>query len=201
MKKFISKYYKGIFLALAIILLVIVLIITFNAKSPAKMIQNLDGSEDQAEVLDEASEIEDEGENVILLDNEEVYSFQMTDSNNILLTFERDGDDWVYTDDPSIDINEERIEKLLNYITDVRFVDIIANENEDENGDEYGLNQDSPVYIIKDANGYSTFISLGKIDEETGQIYFALNYDFSTIYVNSGKLAGVNKYAIEDLIQ
>ncbi|WP_157752336.1 DUF4340 domain-containing protein [Pseudobutyrivibrio ruminis] len=199
MKKFISKYYKGIFLALAIILLVIVLIITFNAKSPAKMIQNLDGSEDQAEVLDEASEIEDEGENVILLDNEEVYSFQMTDSNNILLTFERDGDDWVYTDDPSIDINEERIEKLLNYITDVRFVDTISTD--DENGDKYGLNQDSPVYIIKDANGYSTFISLGKIDEETGQIYFALNYDFSTIYVNSGKLAGVNKYAIEDLIQ
>lgn len=199
MKKFISKYYKGIFLALAIILLVIVLIITFNAKSPAKMIQNLDGSEDQAEVLDEASEIEDEGENVILLDNEEVYSFQMTDSNNILLTFERDGDDWVYTDDPSIDINEERIEKLLNYITDVRFVDTISTD--DENGDKYGLNQDSPVYIIKDANGYSTFISLGKIDDETGQIYFALNYDFSTIYVNSGKLAGVNKYAIEDLIQ
>lgn len=199
MKKFISKYYKGIFLALAIILLVIVLIITFNAKSPAKMIQNLDGSEDQAEVLDEASEIEDEGENVILLDNEEVYSFQMTDSNNILLTFERDGDDWVYTDDPSIDINEERIEKLLNYITDVRFVDTISTD--DENGDKYGLNQDSPVYIIKDANGYSTFILLGKIDEETGQIYFALNYDFSTIYVNSGKLAGVNKYAIEDLIQ
>lgn len=199
MKKFISKYYKGIFLALAIILLVIVLIITFNAKSPAKMIQNLDGSEDQAEVLDEASEIEDEGENVILLDSEEVYSFQMTDSNNILLTFERDGDDWVYTDDPSIDINEERIEKLLNYITDVRFVDTISTD--DENGDKYGLNQDSPVYIIKDANGYSTFISLGKTDEETGQIYFALNYDFSTIYVNSGKLAGVNKYAIEDLIQ
>ena len=199
MKKFISKYYKGIFLALAIILLVVVLIITFNAKSPAKMIQNLDGSVDQAEVLDEASEIEDEGENVILLDNEEVYSFQMTDSNNILLTFERDGDDWVYTDDPSIDINEERIEKLLNYITDVRFVDTISTD--DENGDKYGLNQDSPVYIIKDANGYSTFISLGKIDEETGQIYFALNYDFSTIYVNSGKLAGVNKYAIEDLIQ
>ena len=199
MKKFISKYYKGIFLALAIILLVIVLIITFNAKSPAKMIQNLDGSEDQAEVLDEASEIEDEGENVILLDNEEVYSFQMTDSNNILLTFERDGDDWVYTDDPSIDINEERIEKLLNYITDVRFVDTISTD--DENGDKYGLNQDSPVYIIKDANGYSTFILLGKIDEETGQIYFALNYDFSTVYVNSGKLAGVNKYAIEDLIQ
>ena len=134
-----------------------------------------------------------------MLDNEEVYSFQMTDSNNILLTFERDGDDWVYTDDPSIDINEERIEKLLNYITDVRFVDTISTD--DENGDKYGLNQDSPVYIIKDANGYSTFISLGKIDEETGQIYFALNYDFSTIYVNSGKLAGVNKYAIEDLIQ
>lgn len=201
MKKFISKNYKGIFLALAIVLLIVVLIITFNSKNPAKMIQNLDGSEDQAEVLDEASEIEDEGDNVILLDNEEVYSFQMTDSNNILLTFERDGDDWVYTDDPSIDINEDRIEKLLNYITDVRFVDIIANEDEDGNGDEYGLNQDSPVYIIKDANGYSTFISLGSTDEETGQIYFALNYDFSTVYVNSGKLAGVNKYAIEDLIQ
>ncbi len=199
MKKFISKYYKGIFLALAIILLVVVLIITFNAKSPAKMIQNLDGSEDQAEVLDEASEIEDEGENVILLDNEEVYSFQMTDSNNIVLTFERDGKDWVYTDDTSIDINEERIEKLLNYITDVRFVDTISTD--DENGDKYGLNQDSPVYSITDANGYTTFVSLGETDKQTGQVYYALNYDFSTIYVNSGKLAGVSKYAIEDLIQ
>ncbi|SOB90734.1 DUF4340 domain-containing protein [Pseudobutyrivibrio ruminis] len=201
MKKFISKNYKGIFLALAIVLLIVVLIITLYSKNPVKMIQNLDNSEDTAEVLDEASEIEDEGENVILLDNEEVYSFQITDSNNIMLTFERDGDDWVYPDDSTIDINEERIEKLLNYITDVRFVDVIVNDSEDGDGDEYGLNQDSPVYTIKDANGYSTFISIGKTDDKTGQVYFALNYDFSTVYVNSGKLAGVNKYAIEDLIQ
>ena len=201
MKNFLLKHYKALFLGVAIILLVVVLFITFMDKNPAKMIQNLDGSDEQAEVLDEAAEIEDEGDNVILLDNDEVYSFQMTDSNNILLTFERDGKDWVYTDDTSIDINEERIEKLLNYITDVRFVDVITNEDEDGNGDAYGLDQDSPVYIIKDANGYSTFISLGSVDEKTGQIYFALNYDFSTVYVNSGKLGGVNKYAIEDLIQ
>lgn len=201
MKNFLLKYYKALFLAVAVILLLVVLFITFRDKSPAKMIQNLDGSEDQVEVLDEASEIEDEGENVILVDKNEVYSFQMIDSNNIILDFEKQDDQWVYSDDSSLDIDEERIDKILNYLTDVRFVDIITVKDDKEAGDKYGLNQDSSVYVIKDAGGYSIVISIGKTDEKTGQIYFALNYDFSTVYVNSGKLAGVNKYAIEDLIQ
>ena len=200
MKNFILKYYKAGIIILALILLIVILLITFINKSPVNMIIEYDANEENVEILDEASEIEDEGESVIFISKDEVYSFEMTDSNNIILNFELQDDQWVYADDTSIAIDQDRIDKVLNYITDVRFTDVISNEEDDEGAASYGLTQDSPVYILKDANGYSTFISLGNVDEKTGEVYFALNYDFATIYLNSGKLKGVSMYSIEDLV-
>ena len=200
MKAFILKYYKLLILLIAIGLLAVFLLITFNHKSPAKMIKDSQSSHESAKILDEASEIEDEGEYVIKMDKNEVYSFQMTDNKDIILNFERKADKWIYSDDTSIELNQERVDKILNYLTDVRFLNVIA-LGDDKDSDSYGLNQDSPVYVIKDANDYSTYISLGSVDEKTGQVYFALNYDFSNIYVNSGKLAGLHYYSINDLVQ
>lgn len=200
MKAFILKYYKLLILLIAIGLLAVFLLITFNHKSPAKMIKDAQSSHESAKILDEASEIEDEGEYVIKMDKNEVYSFQLTDNKDIILNFERKADKWIYSDDTSIELNQERVDKILNYLTDVRFLNVIA-LGDDKDSDSYGLSQDSPVYVIKDANDYSTYISLGAVDEKTGQVYFALNYDFSNIYVNSGKLAGLHYYSITDLVQ
>lgn len=200
MKAFILKYYKLLILLIAIGLLAVFLLITFNHKSPAKMIKDAQSSHESAKILDEASEIEDEGEYVIKMDKNEVYSFQLTDNKDIILNFERKADKWIYSNDTSIELNQERVDKILNYLTDVRFLNVIA-LGDDKDSDSYGLSQDSPVYVIKDANDYSTYISLGAVDEKTGQVYFALNYDFSNIYVNSGKLAGLHYYSITDLVQ
>ena len=117
-----------------------------------------------------------------------------------MLNIERKADKWIYSDDTSIELNQDRVDKILNYLTDVRFLNVIA-LGDDKDSDSYGLSKDSPVYVIKDANDYSTYISLGTVDEKTGQVYFALNYDFSNIYVNSGKLAGLHYYSITDLVQ
>jgi len=96
----------------------------------------------------------------------------------------------------SLDINQDRIDKILNYISNIKFIDIITTED----GEAYGLNQNSPVYIISDANDNSTIISIGNIDENEGTVYFAVNYDFTNIYVNKGKLYNIGEYTIESLV-
>ena len=152
-----------------------------------------------ADALDDASEVEDEGQQILYLPKEEVSKFSITDSNDILVGFEKQGDKWIYVDDPTIEIDNDRAGKVLNYLCDIRFIDNISLDDECD-AVEYGLSQESRLCIIEDAGGNQILISLGDIDEETGNVYFALNYDFNNVYVNSGKLANVCDYGIEEII-
>ncbi|PHU35071.1 hypothetical protein CSX01_06990 [Pseudobutyrivibrio ruminis] len=149
--------------------------------------------------LDQASEINDDGEQILYLPKEEIYEFSITDANNILLNFEKKDDKWIYVDDPSMEINGDRIDKILNYLCDIRVVDIIELDDEAD-AKEYGLSQESPMCIIKDAGGNEILISIGNCSDENCNVYFALNYDFSTVYVNSGKLSNVLQYSVEELL-
>ena len=149
--------------------------------------------------LDQASEITDDGEQILYLPKEEIYEFSITDANNILLNFEKKDDKWIYVDDPSMEINGDRIDKILNYLCDIRVVDIIELDGEADAKD-YGLSQESPMCIIKDAGGNEILISIGNCNDENCNVYFALNYDFSTVYVNSGKLSNVLQYSVEELL-
>ena len=149
--------------------------------------------------LDQASEITDDGEQILYLPKDEIYEFSITDVNNILLNFEKKDDKWIYVDDPSMEINGDRIDKILNYLCDIRVVDIIELDDEADAKD-YGLSQESPMCIIKDAGGNEILISIGNCSDENCNVYFALNYDFSTVYVNSGKLSNVLQYSVEELL-
>lgn len=149
--------------------------------------------------LDQASGITDDGEQILYLPKEEIYEFSITDANNILLNFEKKDDKWIYVDDPSMEINGDRIDKILNYLCDIRVVDIIELDDEADAKD-YGLSQESPMCIIKDAGGNEILISIGNCSDENCNVYFALNYDFSTVYVNSGKLSNVLQYSVEELL-
>ena len=150
--------------------------------------------DDYADELDEESATEDDGEQVFFMPKEDVYSFSMTDAHGILLTFDRQDDQWIYTGDKSLDVNEERIDKILNYLCDVRFEKVY----DDKNGSKYNLDQSADMYIIADSSGNSTIISLGESQEKG--VYFAINYDFSKIYLNSGKLSKVREYTLEELL-
>ena len=149
--------------------------------------------------LDQASEITDDGEQILYLPKDEIYEFSIIDANNILLNFEKKDDKWIYVDDTSMEINGDRIDKILNYLCDIRVVDIIELDDEADAKD-YGLSQESPMCIIKDAGGNEILISIGNCSDENCNVYFALNYDFSTVYVNSGKLSNVLQYSVEELL-
>ena len=210
MKNFInSKSGKIILLIFVVVLLALLLLFALGHQSSwdkdAGVLPDVNSLQDEAEetnepshgdVLDMESEKDDAGEEILLISKDDIYSFSMTDSNGILLTFEKQGDTWVYVDDESLDINEDRIDKVLNYLCQVKFI----NSFQTDSAKDYGLTQESPQYILYDANEYSTLISLGNVDEKTGNVYFALNYDFSTVYVNEGKLNNVREYGIEELL-
>jgi len=195
-KKNKSNVFKIALVIIAVILLGCILILVLKNNHKQELISPTSSIEKTPEVLDEASEIEEEGDQIFFVPKEEIYSFSMTDAHGILLNFQKEDDKWVYLDDLSLDINQDRIDKILNYISNIKFIDIITTED----GEAYGLNQNSPVYIISDANDNSTIISIGNIDENEGTVYFAVNYDFTNIYVNKGKLYNIGEYTIESLV-
>ena len=68
-----------------------------------------------------------------------------------------------------------------------------------EDGAEYGLTPDSNIFIVEDAGGSDVIVSLGNVEDD-GSVYFALNYDFTKVFKNSGKLKNVCEYAIQELL-
>ncbi len=152
---------------------------------------------DLASQLDEESTKEDDGNNIILMPNDEIYSFSFTDADGVNLHFERTDDGWVYVDNPKISIDSDRVNCVLNYLGDVKCIDVIR----DADPEKYGLVKESPVAVITDSSDSSIYISFGDFNEDKGQFYYAINYDYSTVYVNSGKLNKIMHYRIEDLIK
>lgn len=154
------------------------------------------GEKSRAELLDEESLDKDDGKQVFLIPKDDIHRFSITDANGIVLEFEHENNHWIYLDDKTISVDEDRIDKILNYLCDVRCISTLA----DSDGEKYGLNQDSIEYRVTDSSGSTIIISLGNYDEEQKELYFSINYDFTTIYINSGRLSNVSQYMASDLI-
>ncbi|SHJ31130.1 DUF4340 domain-containing protein [Pseudobutyrivibrio xylanivorans] len=202
---FKSKKFKIALLILALLIIcflgIIYRIYQVNSKNPPLGLINPDEDPvtvetSHAEKLDKKSTDKDKGDQIIYMEKDEVYSFSFPDSNGIILGFEKEDGKWVYPDDPDIEINQDRVDKILNYLCDIHCVEYI----EDANGEDYGLDQNSKTFTIQDSAGDTIIISINN-DSEDGNVYFAINYDFTTIFINSGKLGNVCEYAIQDLIK
>lgn len=203
---FNSKKIK-IGLLIFVIALIIVFSVIFyisyrnNAENPPlglinEPIEETNSNPSHADKLDKKSTKKDKGDQIIYMEKDEVYSFSFPDSNGILLSFEKVDGKWIYPDDTDIEINQDRIDNILNYLCDIHCIDYIENAN----GEDYGLDQDSKTCTIQDSSQDTIVISINN-DSEDGKVYFAINYDFTTIFVNSGKLGNVCEYAIQDLVQ
>ncbi len=208
MKAFFLRWYKLILLVFVVILMMCLIVLLPGDKKSSEDSSNKSSGESEtsalqdegsehADSLDELSLKTDEGETIFLIPQEDIKSFSITEANNVVLNFERDGDEWIYVEQPDIRFNQDRLGKILNYISDIRSLETI----EAENGEEYGLTRESKEYAVADYAGNTIVISLGSVDESTGNVYYALNYDFTTIFVNSGRLNNVSEYSIEELVE
>jgi hypothetical protein len=197
MKKFLQKNYKVILLIVVLVLVGVLAYVTFNNNKhfdESDVVTRED--DDFIEKLEESSEKEDAGESVFFINKSDIATFAFTDNNGIYLTFEKKDDEWILKNETTLDIDEERVDTLLNYLSNVRFVDAISTEEPEK----YGLTMESPIFSISDSNDNTTIITLGNVNEETGEVYYAINYDYSNVFVNSGKISNISTYSIEDLI-
>ncbi len=193
-----SKAIKIVIIIVAVILLGLLLVVAIKRNNEQENVDStIDTVETSTDTVDEFADTEEEGEYILLIPRDDVYSFSMTDAQGIILNFQKQDDKWVYVDNESVDINQDEINSVLDYITGIKFTEVINTDD----GSEYGLDQDSPMFVITDANDNSVIISVGYMDDEVGMVYYALNYDFTHIYVNKGNLYNVCAYKIQDLIE
>lgn len=157
---------------------------------------SVEEEEDYAAILDEKSTMDDEGQVVFSIPKDEIVGFSFVDSSGIIIPIDLSSGSPVYTDNDKLKIHADRVDKMLNYLCEIKSVDFYK----DANQEDFGLSQDSPVAEIQDVAGNIITVSFGDYDKDSGELYFALNYDFSTIYKNSGKLHYLSEYSIQDLV-
>ena len=132
----------------------------------------------------DAAEAENEEE-----EKTEIVSIASTDVKSIKfvidkkeVTFEKDGDSWVKSDEKEFPVDQDKIDTLvssLNSVTAERTLEDV------EDPSEYELDAPENTITVTTEDGETTVIQLGMENESTSQEYVDLNKDPSTVYVVS----------------
>lgn len=119
------------------------------------------------------------------------FSYQL---DGVTLSFTKNGTDWNYDDDLTVDIEEDQIETMLEKAADITAAEeIVAYDSLAE----YGLDEPGNVITLHTEAGITT-IYVGNRNEMTGQ-YYVKTGDSDTVYVvNALNISGINK-SVEEL--
>ena len=122
-------------------------------------------------------------------ENPEIISIASADVKSIKfvidkkeVTFEKDGDSWVKSDENDFPVDQDKIDTLvssLNSVTADRTLEDV------EDASEYELDQPEDTITVTTEDGETTVIQLGMENDSTNQEYIDLNKDSSTVYVVS----------------
>lgn len=138
--------------------------------------------------------IEEEEEIEILTmaaDEVTAFSYYLDDE---LLSFEKDGESWVYEGDTTIDIDEDEIESILSYITTLTAEDAFTAELLME---EYGFADPANIITVETADR-ADVIYLGNYNSLVGGYYLKLNEEDTVYLITTGITSRFSK-SVEDL--
>ena len=96
------------------------------------------------------------------------------------LTFHKEGEDWLYSDDTSVDINEETIDGMLEQAFKAESVLKVTAENLSD----YGFDTPENVITITTAEG-TTEVAIGLYNEMLTQYYISINGSMDMYLVGS----------------
>lgn len=108
------------------------------------------------------------------------------------LSFEKDGEDWLYTGDTSLDMNEESIEGMLEKVCGVTSTEKITAENLSD----YGFDEPTNTITLDTAQG-STVVSIGMFNEIISKYYLSIDGSAELYLVDSDIVTGFNMSAEE----
>ena len=122
-------------------------------------------------------------------ENPEIISIASADVKSIKfvidkkeVTFEKDGDSWVKSDETGFPVDQDKIDTLVSSMNSIKAERTLENV---EDASEYELDQPENTITVTTEDGETTVIQLGMENDSTSQEYIDLNKDSSTVYVVS----------------
>ena len=122
-------------------------------------------------------------------ENPEIISIASADVKSIKfvidkkeVTFEKDGDSWVKSDETDFPVDQDKIDTLVSSLSSIKAERTLENV---EDASEYELDQPENTITVTTEDGETTVIQLGMENDSTSQEYIDLNKDSSTVYVVS----------------
>lgn len=125
-------------------------------------------------------------------DDVTAFSYQL---NGETLSFTKDGDNWLYDGDTSLDLDEDSITSMLSAVSNLTTEEALE---EYDSLSDYGLDTPSNNITVTTADGTITLLA-GNQNEITNS-YYMMTGDSDTVYLISTDLNSTFSSAVDDLI-
>ena len=142
-----------------------------------------------------ASTTEDTQETVLDVNSDDITSFRYVYEGETY-AFEKKDETWYYTDDHSLNLNQERIKAMILKVAPLKADQVIENVTDMS---QYGL-ADPERTIQYETADRSVIINVGNLNSMTSQYYIAFPSEMKVYAVTTNVVTGFN-YTLEDLVE
>lgn len=141
------------------------------------------------------STTEDTQETVLDVNSDDITSFSYVYEGETY-AFEKKDETWYYTDDHSLNLNQERIKAMILKVAPLKADQVIENVTDMS---QYGL-ADPERTIQYETADRSVIINVGNLNSMTSQYYIAFPSEMKVYAVTTNVVTGFN-YTLEDLVE
>ena len=141
------------------------------------------------------STTEDTQETVLDVNSNDITSFRYVYEGETY-AFEKEDETWYYTDDHSLNLNQERIKAMILKVAPLKADQVIENVTDMS---QYGL-ADPERTIQYETADRSVIINVGNLNSMTSQYYIAFPSEMKVYVVATNVVTGFN-YTLDDLVE
>ncbi len=149
------------------------------------------------EAADAALVIESDEIDIAVGEYDAVTAISWTYSDStVSLVYDEDAEEWVNADDATCPINQDEVVALITAVSST----VASQQLEDvDDFEQYGLD-DPTITVTATAGDNTVTYAVGDVSSITGEYYVQLDGG-TTVYTESGLLAGAFKVQVDDLLQ
>lgn len=137
----------------------------------------------------------DTQETVLDVNSDDITSFRYVYEGETY-AFEKEDETWYYTDDHSLNLNQDRIKAMILKVAPLKADQVIGNVTDMS---QYGL-ADPDRTIQYETADRSVIINVGNLNSMTSQYYIAFPSEMKVYVVATNVVTGFN-YTLEDLVE
>ena len=141
------------------------------------------------------STTEDTQETVLDVNSDDITSFRYVYEGETY-AFEKEDETWYYTDDHSLNLNQDRIKAMILKVAPLKADQVIGNVTDMS---QYGL-ADPDRTIQYETADRSVIINVGNLNSMTSQYYIAFPSEMKVYAVTTNVVTGFN-YTLDDLVE